>query len=111
MQSQLIRTNVTRGESQRLKEEYSRFTLTRRLSFAGFIREKLFVGPSTSVRLDREALLLETLQRLQDCRLALNAMDGEERDADHADADHSDLAATLQRIDHLVERLATWWFD
>lgn len=103
---QLIRTNVTRRELERLLTECQRVNLTRRLSFAGFVREKLLAGTAVPTTTTREELLLETLQRLQDCRLALSAASGGKNGADQPA-----LAATLPRMEDLIERLATWWFD
>lgn len=102
---QLIRANVTRRELEHLLTECQRVNLTRRLSFAGFVREKLLAAaaaPTTA----REELLLETLQRLQECRLALQASRGGENGADQPA-----LAASLQRLDKLIDQLASWWFD
>ena len=103
---QLIRTNVTRREMEHLLAECQRINLTRRLSFAGFVRERLLAGGAVSSRCAREELLLETLQRLQDCRLALKVPS----DAKNGPTSPG-LAATLERLNHLIDRLATWWFD
>lgn len=103
---QLIRTNVTRRELEHLLTECQRVNLTRRLSFAGFVRERLIAGTAAPTTTAREELLLETLQRLQDCRLALQASRGGENGADQPA-----LAATLQRLESLIDQLASWWFD
>lgn len=105
---QLIRTNVTRRELEHLLAECQRVNLTRRLSFAGFVREQLLAGTAVPATIPREELLLETLQRLQDCRLALGAAGGGESESG---ADQTALATTLQRMEDLINRLATWWFD
>lgn len=103
---QLIRTNVTRRELEHLLTECQRVNLTRRLSFAGFVREKLLAAAAAPTTTAREELLLETLQRLQDCRLALQASSGGQNGADQPA-----LATTLQRIENLIDQLASWWFD
>lgn len=101
-----IRANVTRREMEHLRAECRRINLTRRLSFAGFVREKLVAGTAAPAKADREALLLETLQRLQDCRLALSTASGGANAADQPA-----LATTQLRIEKLIDQLATWWFD
>jgi hypothetical protein len=97
---------VTRRELEYLLTECQRVNLSRRLSFAGFVREQLLVGTAPLAPPAREELLLETLQRLQDCRLAVLKASGGENEADQPA-----LATTLQRINHLIDQLATWWFD
>lgn len=102
----LIRTNITGREKERLEDEYRRFCLSRRISFAGFIREKLLSGAAAPARPSREERLLETLQHLQDCRLVLRSLSEAKDGTNPADA-----AATLEQVNNLVERLAEWWFD
>lgn len=103
---QLIRTNVTRRELEHLLAECRRINLTRRLSFAGFVRERLLAETAAPTGVAREEVLLETLQRLQDCRLALNEVGGGENGPDSPNLD-----AALERLNDLIDRLATWWFD
>lgn len=104
--NELIRTNITHRERQRLEKEYRQVCLSRRLSFAGFIREKLLSEAAAPARPSREERLLETLQQLQDCRLVLRNLSEAETGTCPEGA-----AAALEQINNLVERLAEWWFD